>query len=275
MKKLTSDVVKQWAREMHANLVGIGSVDRWEGAPPGHGPNDFVKGAKSVIVFGVRIPDPVAEYDGYDLQWKEVEGDLAVQSIVEKFWYLMGEFVLDMTLNQMAVTIANRLEVDYGYRSCPTPDSGYTGLSSPAKPIPDHPIYGIPLDFFSQRHAAVRAGLGEFGLNNIVLTPQFGPRVRFGSIITRAEFEPDPLITKKICLRDKCGGIRGPICIEHCTGAIRLKDNANMDEMFYDTPSETSRGLCINMAEGRLVNECVKMGKCQRHCPIGQKVTKA
>ncbi len=56
----------------------------------------------------------------------------------------------------------------------------------------------------SHRHAATRAGLGEFGYNNLVLTRKFGARQRFNTVVTDAELVPDPLITAPICLRDKC-----------------------------------------------------------------------
>jgi epoxyqueuosine reductase len=52
---------------------------------------------------------------------------------------------------------------------------------------------------FSMRHAAVRAGLGEFGLNNVVVTPRYGPRVRFNALVTEAELEPTPLPAEQIC----------------------------------------------------------------------------
>ena len=46
---------------------------------------------------------------------------------------------------------------------------------------------------FSHRHAAVAAGLGEFGRQGLLLTPQFGVRQRLCSIITSAPLNADPL----------------------------------------------------------------------------------
>jgi len=67
----------------------------------------------------------------------------------------------------------------------------------------------------SIRHAAVSAGLGEFGYNGIVLSPEFGPRNRFGVILTTLELEPDPLYNGP-ALCNKCG-----VCWKACpTGAI-------------------------------------------------------
>ena len=38
---------------------------------------------------------------------------------------------------------------------------------------------------------AIKAGLGEYGRNQMVITPEFGPRVRFSKIFTSLPLEPD------------------------------------------------------------------------------------
>ena len=261
MPKITSGVVKEWAKDMGADIVGIASVERFEGAPPGHGPKDFVPEAKSVIVAGIRIPDPIVDYDRYHLKFEETPQDVATEATVQKLYLLMGHYVIDMMLNSLAVRIANKLEIQGGYKSMPTPDTSSTGLG--------RRVEGLHIHFFSQRHAATRAGLGEFGFSNIVLTPEFGPRVRFVSIITEAELEPDPLITEKICLRERCGGRGGPICLQRCTaGAIQLRDGLDHDAIFIDTPSKTERPLCIQDMGDITIHQCVFMGTCMRGCPI-------
>ena len=74
-----------------------------------------------------------------------------------------------------------------------------------------------PFAFFSHKHAAYLAGMGSFGHNNVILTPQYGPRVRFTSIFTTAEIPPDPIKIKDLCI--KC--LR---CVKNCpVGAIPLK----------------------------------------------------
>lgn len=265
--RITSDVVKGWAKDMGANIVGIASVDRFEGAPRGHGPNDFVPEARSVIVAGVRIPDPIVDYDRYHLKFQEAPQGIAAAASVENLYMLIGHYTLDIMLNSLAVRIANGLEVDAGYKSMPTPNTGHTGLG--------HPVHGLFLEFFSQRHAATRAGLGEFGFNNIVLTPQFGPRVRFVSIITEADLESDPLITEKICLREKCGGSDGPMCLRRCTaGAIQLKNGLDHNAIFIDTPSKTERALCLRPIDGVIAHQCVFFGTCMRVCPIKLNIKK-
>ena len=63
------------------------------------------------------------------------------------------------------------------------------------------------------RAAANRAGIGWFGKNTNILTPQFGSWVFLGQVITDLELEPDAPLKKS------CGScVR---CIEDCpTGAI-------------------------------------------------------
>ncbi len=261
MDKITSSVVKRWAKDRDADIVGIASVERFEGAPPGHGPRDFVPEARSVIVAGIRIPDPIVDYNRYHLKFQETPQRIAAEAAVENLYMLMGHYTIDVMLNSLAVRIANKLEAEGGYKSMPTPNTIHTGLG--------HPVHGPFYGYFSQRHAATRAGLGEFGFNNIVLTPEFGARVRFVSVITEAELEPDPLLTEKICLREKCGGRDDPKCLRMCTlHAIQLREGIDHDAVFIDTPSKTERSLCIQHVGDTTTYHCVYFGTCMRVCPI-------
>ncbi len=52
---LTRDV-QCLAVNQGASLVGIANPERFDGAPKGHRPRDIVKGARSVVTFGIRIP---------------------------------------------------------------------------------------------------------------------------------------------------------------------------------------------------------------------------
>lgn len=61
----------------------------------------------------------------------------------------------------------------------------------------------------SIRHAAVAAGLGRFGRNNLVLHPEFGSRVLFTAVATTAELSADPPLAADPCIR--CDA-----CVEAC-----------------------------------------------------------
>lgn len=64
------------------------------------------------------------------------------------------------------------------------------------------------------REAAVRAGLGTRGLNGLVVTREFGPRVRFGAVFVEAELPRDKPLPDYYCA--SCS-----ICVSRCpTGAL-------------------------------------------------------
>jgi epoxyqueuosine reductase QueG len=93
-------------------------------------------------------------------------------------------------------------------------------LGSPAMTVP----VSYPTDFsdlkkagiaeVSLRHAAVAAGLGAFGLHNLVVHPRFGTRVIFSAVLTRLALASDPPAASSPCT--ECG-----LCVEACpAGAL-------------------------------------------------------
>ncbi len=59
------------------------------------------------------------------------------------------------------------------------------------------------------RHAALEAGLGTRGKSDLLITPEFGPRIRLFGVVTDADLEPTPKITEDLCTN--CD-----ICIKSC-----------------------------------------------------------
>ncbi len=51
--------MKKFVLSKGADLVGIASVDRFNGAPDGHKPEDILPDAKNVVVCAKRIPNSV------------------------------------------------------------------------------------------------------------------------------------------------------------------------------------------------------------------------
>jgi epoxyqueuosine reductase QueG len=64
---------------------------------------------------------------------------------------------------------------------------------------------------FSHRHAALKAGLGEFGLASYIVTKLYGPRIRFASLICDANLEPDSS-SKNICDPVSCDNACVRVC---------------------------------------------------------------
>lgn len=72
------------------------------------------------------------------------------------------------------------------------------------------------------RRAAVRAGLGSYGLNGLLVTRGFGSAVRLGGLLTSARLEPDAPLAESLC--DQCGA-----CLAACP-AQALKGEGKVDK---------------------------------------------
>src|SRR5512136_713976 len=165
-------------KSMEIPLVGVANVERWTKPPfqpwmpEEFYPQSIYPEARSVIVIGLPIPLPVLETS---------------PSIYYRELYTTVNILLD----QYSYRLANFL-TERGYPSIFVPRDGYGCIKV---------LLENPIAFFSHRHAAFLAGLGTFGINNMILTPEYGPRVRFGSILSTADFPPDPLLEVQLCIR--------------------------------------------------------------------------
>ncbi len=192
---LTSKAVKEKARELGADLVGIAPVSRWENAPVELRPQAHLPEAKSVIVLSIHHPDASVEWGGLPNS------------------NYSGPFQLGMIpkLDTMSWRMTKFLE-GLGYATIPLPCTGFWR---------HRPYKGITTTntaSFSHRHAFIAAGLGEFGWNNLALSPEYGPRNRLVSLITSAELEPDALYSgERLC--DRCG-----MCENKCPGKNYRKE---------------------------------------------------
>ncbi len=74
------------------------------------------------------------------------------------------------------------------------------------------------IDFLN---CAVMCGLGERSMINSLLTPEYGPFIRYCFILTDAEIEPTALLKPSLC--DKCGE-----CIKACPGKA-ISPEGDMD----------------------------------------------
>lgn len=76
-----------------------------------------------------------------------------------------------------------------------------------------------PADW-SHRHMAYFAGMGNFALNNMLITEQ-GCCGRFGSIITDLDIETNKITDQEYCLYKE--GLDCQLCVENCiTGALKV-----------------------------------------------------
>ncbi|MGQ9632213.1 MAG: hypothetical protein ACUVXI_18150 [bacterium] len=186
---MLTERVKSLAVELGADLVGIAPVERWSKAPIEHSPQGILPVAESVVVCGIHTPDACIE--------------LGAEEDPRKPGPALGELDASSHLQFLAFRLAKYLQ-EQGWSAIPISQSGYWSY---------RPREGAPRGWISDMshyYAAVAAGLGEIGLHNLCITPEFGTRQRFVSIVTDAPLKPDPMYEgESLC--DKC-----LLCAKYC-----------------------------------------------------------
>jgi epoxyqueuosine reductase QueG len=216
---------------MDIPLVGFAPAERWDNppfepwVPEAFRPASLVPGTKSVIVIGFPVSLPIVD-------------------TAPSIWYHELYHVVNETLDACAYHLATFL-TEKGYPSVWIPRDGYGSITV---------LKENPVAFFSHRHAAFCAGLGTFGENNMLLTPQYGPRVRFASILTSAEIPGDPILEDPLCIR--CGR-----CVSVCP--VKAVKSGGYPAHLTDKYACACRSEKLRE---RYLSPC---GCCIKVCPVG------
>ncbi len=170
---MNSTDIKSLGTSLDVDCMGIASREAYESIEPKADLDILVKGAKSIVVFGVLM------------------GNAAIESPSEvvKSQHLM---ILYDELNRIGLKFVRELErAGYGASTIP-----------PHLPIEmSHETKGL-IGPVSLRHAAEAAGLGKLGLNRLLISPEFGSRLRLGGVVTNADLAPDDVLSESPC--DNC-----------------------------------------------------------------------
>ena len=169
--------VKQLGRDLGADLVGIASARTLNAFPPDplypQTPERISPHTKSVIVIVQRIP----------------VGAFRCKSTVPV------QYINMLVLRRMD-TIAYRLAEALESR-------GYPSFVTAAQET-DWSYKRASYGRLSTRHLGIEAGLGTFGLEVNILTPEFGPRIYLTGVLTELELEADAPITEQVCIGESC-----------------------------------------------------------------------
>ena len=232
---LTEDIKKQ-AKNLGADLVGVADLTLLDGIDCE--PADLLSPYRYAISLAVKLPNAVFE------QLTDRPTPLYAQV------YLNANARLD----QIALGLCTHIE----------------GLGHKALPIPA----SQPLDMtefrshLSAKAVANAAGLGWQGKSLLIVTPEYGPRVRLVTVLTDL-----PLIADKP-LKNRCGSCT--CCTEACVaGAIR-----NVSTDFHYASREEA--LDFQKCADKLVKEFSPMenigkpicGICIKVCPWGRTLKK-
>lgn len=174
---LNAEIVKKCALEAGADVVGIGDIERFDGAPKQSDPRYIFPDARAIIGLGFRIHRGLL---------RGIEEGTFFAAYPSMGYANINDVYAPIVLRQ----VGDLLE-DNGYEALLYQNTAVRYGCAAGKPV--RPDYPRPDVFIHFRIAAFICGMGEIGYSKLFLTPQFGPRQRFAFIITDAPLDPDPL----------------------------------------------------------------------------------
>ena len=231
MTDLESDL-RTIARSMGIVDIGFASADLWDSDPlvtsrivPGGRPKSIMIGCRSAIILGIPISNATVQ---------------TAPSIAYNHAYKNINTMLDIAAQRIAMELMAR-----GFEAMPIPRDGYHGITG---------LRDTASAFFSHRHAAYLAGMGTFGVNNVIITPRNGPRIRWVTILTDAELESGRPLTEEVCI--------------HCNKCVKAcPQNALRPGHYPDCITDKER--CIDRSEMLAKKGISPCGLCVAACPIG------
>lgn len=233
------DDLRAMAMSMGADLYGISDLRPFEVAVVEQG-GTLVSGYPYAISVGIRLLDTIVD---------EVP-NRSLRSV--RVSYRSHTYdVVNGRLDQISSLLAGRLQKE-GYRSMPVPAS---------ERIDDERICAL----FSHKMAAHLAGLGWIGKSCLLITPQYGPRVRWTTVLT-----DHPFSKTGTPIDSRCGNCEE--CVKACpvrafTGRMFDQneprearfDARKCDQYFKEMEKQTPKPMC---------------GMCVYICPHGRNIKK-
>ena len=213
---------------------GIAPAGVFDGAPSGTRPTDLMPDCKSVIVFALKHLDVltttrnlVCQAFSQDITNREtLHQAYRISRFVEKHEFLAFPIVASVSMWPFVEDkgdVAGRI---------------------------------------SLRHAAQLAGLGRIGRSAMLLTPEFGPRVQLGAILTDADLPGSTTLQQNPC--NACD-----LCIEHCPANALQAPVAPAEYVPVDRDNCMAfRGEHGGKSPLGYGNAC---GICRAVCPVGKR----
>ena len=225
----SSSLLKELGPDLDADIVGIAALGDWKGTRLEESALRLLPQAKSVVVIAKEIyPETL------DLTTPErIAGAASLNDV-----FTHNSAYLNARLNETVYDITRAFH-QRGLKALPLPATGnpYDARFQEA--------------VFSFKHAAEAAGLGKMGWHSLLLTPEFGPRIRITCCLTEAELE-----TTKRDYDTECAGCG--ICLEICPAKALFEPEAG-------EPYAINKYACCSfLSAGGGCSQCMKL------CPRGR-----
>jgi epoxyqueuosine reductase len=247
------DLVDGLKNAAGTELFGVADAGAYGAkAPPGHRPSEYLEDAHSIVLLGLRMLD--LPLDELPATRKE---------------YTVNFHMANTRLNLALFDAAGYLQ-NLGHEVFPVPYLEMPGWNLDKRPawmlkalrhliaiprVHDFLNANILWENLSFRHMAVEAGLGEIGVNNLLLTPEHGPRVRFVALLTDAELPAGEPREPILCKPERCGYA----CVKACPVGALSEDGR-----------ETDKAACLKyyIKLGLPGMSGVRCGLCVAKCPV-------
>jgi epoxyqueuosine reductase len=187
MRKFDQHFIREMKSKLDVELIGVTSVETSPSKELKDQATFLLPSVKSVIVVGKEIYKEVVALLG---PFKETGKAERGEFLGPHTDYLNGR------LNKAIYELADLFRKE-GYRSLPLPAVGC--------PVDERSLSAL----FSYKHAGELSGLGTIGRHSLLITPQYGPRVRLACLLTEIALESSPLEQRDYCV--DCD-----VCIREC-----------------------------------------------------------
>lgn len=223
MKKFNQEFLREMKKNLDIDVIGVASIEKSNELKDRAA--QFLPTVKSVIVFAKETYKEVVSLIGPSKETGEAElGE--VLSVHANY--------IDGRLNRAVHEFAQLFHKE-GYRSIP--------LCAAPSFITDQRFVKA---LFSYKHAAELAGLGMIGRSGLLITREFGPRVRLACLLTEAPVDETPRMKNDFCIQ--------------CNACIRVCPAQAIQEPQSGQPYAINRFACRAYRQAGLVcGVCLKV----------------
>ncbi len=231
MNQFTNEI-KSFAVQHGADLVGIADLERLKGIETI--PNNLLDSFTRAIVIAHQLSPEVFDQIDNEPTLLYSHQYAAVNQLLDHINLLLQSKILKL---------------------------GYKALAIPASQTLDRDRW---MGHISTKAVAKAAGLGWQGKSLLLVTPQYGSRVRIACLLTNAPLDPDPV------LPNRCGGCTR--CKEACPA------QAIYGASWEDRPQRREDAINLEKCVGHLKAVALKQGReayicgvCIKVCPWGKR----
>jgi epoxyqueuosine reductase len=219
-------LIIEQAKSVGASLAGIASVASLKNSPSyrATGPGVWPPEAKSALVLALAHPETEPELD-----WWGVQGGTA------------GNRQLQLMSDNLKRYLAEAFEIA-------------------AQPL----AYHVERGGIFLKDAAVLAGLGTIGANNLLITPEFGPRVRLRALFLDTEIAQTGPIDFSPC--DSCSRPCWAACPQRAFGSGTYHKPSCEQQMQADDANSVPTKSVSDNDLRQVVDYC---RACELACPVG------